>query len=136
MNTTKIVVSVERTPCSSLNGIMKTSLSSVKIPDAVQWEKIAVRPHASLAVAEKIDDKVHLYTATLKFFTCQDFNERDRYAYRLKLTNGKFILLGTNRRPYPIMTVQENLPDKPSDNQWKEITVAYTSDALLPQIDG
>lgn len=134
MNATKIVLSVERTPCASLDGMLRSDNDKVLIPSSVKWEKIEVRQFASLAIAEKVEDKVHLFTSTLKFYTCEDFNDRGYYAYRLRMSNGKFLLLGREARPFPVMTISESSPTSASENQWKEVSVTYTSSLTLPQI--
>lgn len=136
MNTVKIVLKVERTPCSSLAGLRRTAIASVKIPDGVEWEELAVRQHPSLAISEKVDDKVPLWTATLKFLTCQDITDRKHYAYRVTLAGGRQRLIGTDARPYPVLTVAEQMPEKPSDNSWNEATVTWTTPLMVPWVAG
>lgn len=135
MNNIKIVLKVERTLCSNLEGKLRTSgLSSVKISEDVEWEEIVIKPHPSLAISEKVDDKVPIYTATLKFLTCQDFSDRKYYAYRLTLLGGNRRLIGSAGRPYPELTVAEQMPDKPSDNSWNEVTVTWSVPQIVPYI--
>lgn len=134
MNTVKIVLKVERTLCSNLAAMQRTAIAKVKIPDGVQWEEITVRQHPSLAVSEKVDDKVPLWTASLKFFTCQDINDRKYYAYRVTLVGGPQILIGSAGRPFPVLTVVESMPEKPSDNSWNEVTVTWTTPQTVPYI--
>lgn len=136
MNTVKIVLKVERTLCSNLTGMQRTAIAKVKIPDGVQWEEIAVRQHPSLAISEKTDDKVPLYTATLKFLTCQDIDDRKYYAYRVTLVGGRQRLIGSVGRPFPVLTVNEQMPEKPSDNSWNEVTVTWTTPQIVPYIGG
>lgn len=136
MNTVKIVLKVERTLCSNLLGLQRTAIASVKIPDGIEWEEIAVRQHPSLAISEKVDDKVPLYTATLKFLTCQDINDRRYYAYRVTLVGGRQRLIGSAGRPYPVLTVAEQMPEKPSDNSWNEATITWTTPQIVPYIAG
>lgn len=134
MNTLKIVRKVERTLCSNLNGLQRTGFDTVKIPDGIQWEEIAVRPHATLSISEKVDDKVLMRTATLKFYTCQKIGLRKNYAYRLTLIGGKQLLIGTEKRPFPVLTTAESMPEKPTDNSWTEATITYTTPLPIPQI--
>lgn len=134
MKSIKLVTSVERTLCSNLTGMLRRSSRTVMVPDNVEWKKISVRAHPSLSISEKVESKVPILTATLKFFTCQDFADRKKYAFRVKLVDGSYILIGSGSRPYPIMTVQENMPEKPSDNQWKEVTVTWSTSSQIPQI--
>ncbi len=134
MNTLKIVRKVERTLCSNLNGMQRTGFDSVKIPDGIRWEEIAVRPHATLSISEKVDDKVLMRTATLKFYTCQKLGLRKNYAYRLTLIGGRQLLIGTEKRPFAILITAESMPEKTTDNSWTEATVTYTIPLEIPQI--
>lgn len=136
MRKIKIVRKVERTLCSNLSALQGLDIAKVKVPDYIGWEEIAVRQHPSLAISEKMEDKVPLYTATLKFLTCQDIKDRRYYAYRMTLVGDKKILMGSFDRPYPVMTVEESMPEKDTDNQWNEVTVTWTSPYQIPQIDG
>lgn len=134
MNTLKIVRKVEWTLCSNLNGMQRIGFDTVKIPDAILWEEIAVRQHATLSISEKVDDKVLMRTATLKFYTCQKLELRKNYAYRLTLIGGRQLLIGTEKRPFAILTAAESMPEKPTDNSWTEATVTYTTPLEIPQI--
>lgn len=135
MQCLKIVVSVERTKCKNLSGVKFISPTKVKVPSDVSWQAIAVRAHPSLTIADKIDDKVRMFTSTLKFSTADDMTERDKFAYRVKLTDGTTRLIGTFERPYPVTQAQENMPDKETENQMTDVTVTYTNVRNLPIIE-
>ena len=134
MNTLKIIRKVERALCPDLNGMQRTSFDTVKLPDGIQWEKIAVRPYPTLSIAEKVDDKVLMRTATIKFYTCQELGLRKNYVYRLTLIGGRQLLVGSNKRPFPILTTVESMPEKPTDNSWTEASITYTTPLSIPQI--
>lgn len=134
MNTIKLVTSIERTECRNLYGMKTVGFNKIKIPTDVIWEKIAVRAFPSLSVTDKIEDKVHIYTSTLKFYSCIDFADRKSYAYRIKMIDGTYKMIGGYHRPIPIMTVQESAPEKASDNQWNEVSIVLESRFQLPTI--
>lgn len=136
MNKVRIITKVERTLCSNLKGMLRLGENSVKLPDNIQWKEVTCREYASLSTAEKMDDKVPIYNATLKFYTCQELQDHRNYAYRLKLVDGTQLLLGTSVRPFPVMTVQDSLPEKPSDNSWMEVMVTWSWIRPIPQIAG
>ena len=136
MQCLKIVISVERTKCKNLSGVKFISPTKVKVPSDVNWQAITVRAHPSLTIADKIDDKVRMFTSTLKFSTADDMTNRDKFAYRVKLTDGTYRLIGTYERPYPITLAQENMPEKETDNQMTDVTVTYTNARNLPIIEG
>lgn len=134
MKNMNIVLKVERTSCKRLSGMFRTSPGKVIIPEGAGWQNIKIRPLASLQVSEKVEDKVHLYTATLKFYTCQRMEDRGNDAYRLTMMGCSHRLIGTSERPYPVMTIAESAPEKVTDNQWNEVTVTWTSQWQIPQI--
>ena len=136
MQCLKIVISVERTKCKNLSGVKFISPTKVKVPFDVSWQTIAVRAHPSLTIVDKIDDKVRMFTSTLKFSTADDMTERDKFAYRVKLTDGTTRLIGTFERPYPVTLAQETMPEKETDNQMTDVTVTYTNARNLPIIEG
>lgn len=127
MNKVRIITKVERTLCNNLNGLLRAGINSIKLPEGIQWDEVVCREHASLSTTEKVDDKVPVFGSTLKFYTCQDIQDHKNYAYRLRFADGSHLLLGTERRPFPVMTVQDSMPEKPSDNSWTEITVTWSS---------
>lgn len=130
----RIVSKVERVKCSSLYGMKRIAPRIVRIPGKIEWEEIACKEHPSIEITDKTEDKVTLYTATLKFDTNKEFDERDDYAYRVTLTSGKQLLIGTDKRPVPQMTVQEIAPEKVTDSQMNAVTVTYTSQKMIPTI--
>lgn len=136
MDKVKIITKVERTLCNNLKGMLRSGYKTVRLPEDIQWEDVVCREHASLTTTEKVDDKVPIFTSTLKFYTCQDIQDHKNYAYRLKLVDGCHLLLGAYERSFPVMTIQESLPEKPSDNSWMEVTVTWSSIWPVPQIAG
>lgn len=92
MNKVRIITKVERTLCSNLPLSPMLGNYIVKLPENLQWEEITCREHASLSTTEKVDDKVPIYNATLKFYTCQELQDHRNYAYRLKLVDGSQLL--------------------------------------------
>ena len=127
----KTVVSVRQAGCDALAGLRRTSVSSV-FASGIDWHEIGVIPHGSLVIETKIEDKVTLYTATLKFRTCEDYIPSPASAYLVGLKGGGSILIGTGERPYPVGTYVDSHPEKGFDSQSREITVSWTSACPIP----
>ena len=134
MRQIRIVTAVERTPVTSLQGMNRTSKTEVSIPSGITWQPLEIRPHAQLTVTDKLEDRVHMWTAKLVFRICGDLAERDRYAYRCRLNDGSFRLIGSHERPYPVATVSEVMPEKVADAQLNEVTVTWQSSRFIPRI--
>lgn len=130
----KVIVGLEFIPCRDLGGLVYTGESSVRLPDGLTWENLCIKVPAQLIVTEKYEDKVKIYTATLKFLTKDRLPQGGRYAFRLRLSDGKTCLIGSDDRPYPVVLSQENLPDSVKDNQLNEVTVTYSSPRSIPYI--
>lgn len=134
MKQIKIVRSVMRTPASNLNGMTRMSKSEVSLPDGIEWEELDIKPHAQLVVSDKQEGKNTVWNAKLTFKTCLDTVDREKYAYLCVLTNGQCRLIGTDERPFPVVTVQESMPENVTDNQLNEVTVNWQSPRFIPSV--
>lgn len=134
MKQIKIVIAVDRVPVTSLQGMTRISKTSVRLPAGISWEALVIKPHAQLTVSDKVEEKNRIWTAKLSFKTCEDLNDRDLYAYRCRLSNGQYRLIGSNERPYPVASVAESMPENVTDNQLNEVTVNWSSPRFIPSI--
>lgn len=134
MKQIKIVRIVMRTPASNLNGMTRMSKSEVKLPEGIEWEELDIKPHAQLTVNDKQEGKNTVWNAKLTFKTCMDSVDREKYAYLCGLTNGQYRLIGTDERPFPVVTVQESMPENVTDNQLNEVTVSWQSTRFIPSV--
>ena len=134
MNTPRNVIAIDRIQAGSIIGLKKNGESSVVVSPLTSWEIIPIKVPARLTISDKIEDGVRLYTAQLVFRTCEEPGNRDRIVYRCKTADGKYYLIGSNDRPYPVTTVTDNHPDNMTDSQLNEVTVNYTSAAKIPYI--
>ena len=130
----RLIVGVDLTSCQNLNGMLRLNQNFVSLPKDIVWKKKCIKIPAQLTVSEKYDDKVKIYTLSLKLLTADDFPSSGRYAFRIHLSDGNCCLIGTNERPYPVITKQENMPDSIKDNQLDEITITYSSTCPMPYI--
>lgn len=134
MKQIKIITAVDRVPVTSLSGMKCISKTGVRLPPGISWEPIAIKPHAMLTVTDKVEDRNTVWSAKLVFKTCEEFGDRDRWAYRCRLLDGRYRLIGSDERPYPIASVQENIPENVTDNQLNEVTVNWQSARFIPYI--
>lgn len=134
MNTPRNIIAIDRVSAGAIVGLRRLSNSSVQVSALTPWESIPIKVPARLNISDKIEDGVRIYTAQLVFRTCEDFGDRDRKVYRCKTADGRYYLIGSNDRPYPVSTVTTNHPDNMTDNQLDEVTVNYTSSSKIPCI--
>ena len=134
MNTPRSIIAVYRVPANSVSGLKRVDANSVQVPVSIPFQRIAIRIPARLTISDKVEDGVRLYTAQLVFRTCEDIDDRERMVYSCKAADGKFFLIGTGERPFPVTTVNEPHPDNMTDSQMNEVTVSYTSAAKIPYI--
>ncbi len=135
MKQIKIVTAVERTPVTSLQGMKFISKTTAQLPSGISWQPLEIKPHAQLTISDKEENKNNIWTAKLVFKTCQEFVDRDRWAYRCRLLDGRYRLIGTDERPYPVASVSENMPENVTENQLNEVTVNYLSARFIPYIE-
>lgn len=134
MKKIQIITAVDRIPVTSLVGMSRVSKTGVKLPYGINWQPIAIKPHAQLSISDKVEDKNTVWTVKLVFKTCEEFGDRGRWAYRCKLVDGSYRLIGTDERPYPVASVLENMPENVTDNQLNEVTVNWQSAHFIPYI--
>ena len=134
MKLIKIVTAVERIPVSSLQGLLRISKTRVRLPGGISWQPIAIKPHAQLSISDNVENGNTVWTAKLVFKTCEEFGDRGRWAYRCRLLDGRYRLIGSDERPYPVASVVENMPEKVTDNQLNEVTVNWQSPFFIPHI--
>ena len=134
MKKIQIITAVDRIPVTSLVGMSRVSKTGVKLPYGINWQPLAIKPHAQLSISDKVEDKNTVWTVKLVFKTCEEFGDRGRWAYRCKLVDGSYRLIGTDERPYPVASVLENMPENVTDNQLNEVTVNWQSARFIPHI--
>lgn len=134
MNTPRNVIAIDRVSVLEVIGFKRISSSSVELSSQTNWESIPVKVPAKLTVSEKIEDGVRMYTAQLVYRTCEDTGKRKRLVYRCRTADGRYWLIGSDARPYPITTVNKVRPDNMTDSQLDEVTVNFTSSYKIPYI--
>ena len=134
MKKIQIITSLERTPVERLQGMTQVSATSVRLLPGISWQSLKIKPHAQLSISDKVEDGNTVWTAKLVFKTCEEFGDRGRWAYRCKLLDGRYRLIGSDERPYPVASVLENMPENVTDNQLNEVTVNWQSARFIPYI--
>lgn len=87
---------------------------------------------AALSVTEKVEDGCRTYASKLALKTCEDIDCSKRYVFICETIFGKKIVLGSDSRPYAVITRTENHPESASDSQLTSYIIAYTSTNLPP----
>lgn len=134
MKKIQIITAVDRIPVTSLVGMSRVSKTAVKLPSGISWQQLTIKPHAQLSISDKVEDRNTVWTAKLVFKTCEEFGDRDRWVYRCRLLDGRYRLIGTDERPYPIASVLESMPENVTENQLNEVTVNWQSACFIPYI--
>lgn len=134
MKTPRNIIAIDRIKASELVGLVRTGTDSVRVSDGLSWEPVSIRVPARLSVSEKVDGGVRLYTVQLVFRICGDTGDRERWAYRCKTADGRYCLIGTDHRPWPVSVVNTVRPDNMTESQLDEVTVSYTSESRIPYI--
>lgn len=115
--------------------VARIDAKSLIIDSGEKYHEIPIKIPAKLIISDKIEDKVRMYTAQLSFRTCEEMEHIERQAYLCKTVNGKYYVIGSAERPYPITTVTDNHPDNLADSQLYEVTVNYTSSKKISYIE-
>ena len=134
MKRIRIVTAVDRTSVTNLRGMTRVSKTEVRLPSDISWQPLEIKPHAQLSISDKVEDKNTVWTAKLVLKTCQELEDRSHWAFRCRLSDGQYLLLGTDERPYPVISVQESLHENVTENQLDEVTVNWQSTHFIPRI--
>ena len=131
------IIKISTVDCQKIGGMLRVSATEVKMNayfDFSSFEEIAdIRKPAALSVEEKIEDGQRLFNTKLVFYICEDWIEDiKRKAFLCETIDGDRYLIGTEERPYPVVTRKTTHPNNYKDNQLTEVTVTYTSDKMLP----
>lgn len=132
MKQIRVISAVERTAVENLQGMMHVSATKVVLPSSVNWEAITIKPHARLTCEEKTEDRNTIWTATLTFKAFGQLEHGGRWAYRCRLSNGEYRLVGTDARPYPVTKYTESHPENVTDSQLTEVTVTWQTPCSIP----
>lgn len=134
MKNPRNIIAIDRVHVDSLIGFGRISTSRVMVSSSISWKEIAIQIPARLTISDKIEDGVRIHTAQLVFRTCEEVDTRERQVYRCKTADGRYYLIGTDSRPYPVTTVSEPHPDNMTDSQLNEVTVTYQSAQRIPLV--
>lgn len=127
MKNVRVVCGIDRSYYKNIGRLRRLNEKQVSTINAVDWVPVSIKVPASLTVSDKDEGKNTIYTYTLKFLTCEDMKERRHLAFRVALTDGSYILLGTGDRPFCKVTVTDNMPSAVTENQQREVTVTYVT---------
>ena len=93
--------------------------------------EIPVQPFPKLEISEKKEGRQRIYTAKLTLKTTDDtLSSLDRKVFYALDINDMVWILGSQTRPYPIVTKSVSLPESAQDNQLNSFQIDYSS--ILP----
>lgn len=129
------VISVSRCPIRLLPPVVFTSDNTARLLSTSDWERLCIKVPAELSITTKTEDKARLWTAKLTFTTPDDSPIRERYAWLCTLADGSVLLIGTDKRPFPVVETAHTISSKSdSTSELPEVTVTYTSPRPLPYV--
>lgn len=88
-------------------------------------------------MSDKIENKVRIYTSKLTALLPERFEVGNRkLCFRVTAVSGEQYLIGTDKRPFPIVTFNENYPNSTSTRCGSTMTVTYSNTIpMLLQLD-
>ena len=93
--------------------------------------EIPVQPFPKLEISEKKEGRQRIYTAKLTLKTTDDtLASLDRKVFYALDINDMVWILGSQTRPYPIVTKSVSLPESSQDNQLNSFQIDYST--ILP----
>ena len=90
--------------------------------------EIPVQPFPKLEISEKKEGGQRIYTVKLTLKTTDDtLSSLDRKVFYALDINGMVWILGSQTRPYPIVTKSVSLPESAQDNQLNSFQIDYST---------
>jgi hypothetical protein len=92
---------------------------------------------SSVETSEKIENKVRIHTSKLTVLLPEGFEVGNKkLCFRVTTVSGERFLIGTDKRPFPIVTFSENYPNSTSTRCGSTMTVTYSNTIpMLFQLD-
>lgn len=122
-----IKISVAR--CDEIGVVVRRSENTIEIDSPFVFSEISCfKKPASLVTEEKTDDSGRIYQAKLTFSVPgKRLPDMKRHVFLCETLSGERILVGSDKRPYPIVSQSENHPGNYTDSQLTTVTVEYSS---------
>lgn len=92
---------------------------------------------SSVETGDKIENKVRIHTTKLTALLPERLDVGNKkLCFRVTTVSGEQFLIGTDKRPFPIVTFNETYPDSPSAKCGSTMTVTYSNTIpMLLQLD-
>lgn len=107
--------------------------SSILLQIYRPFSKLETVGLSSVETSEKIENKVRIYTYKLTALLPETFEVGNRkLCFRVTTISGEQFLIGTDKRPFPIVTFNENYPNSTSARCGSTMTVTYSN--IIPML--
>lgn len=124
---------IEMVPSESIPTLKVISGTECCVSSDIQFQELCIREFVGVTVEDSYENNQKVYTTTCKFQTKdkKPLGMR-RLAFRLTSIDGKRYMVGTGKRPYPVVKEQNAFPEKATDSQLKTVTITWKS--LYPML--
>lgn len=120
-----------------LSNIMLLSNSEVTLQYWRNFNELCLVGLADIEISQAIDNGSCLTTVRLTARTTSDFDvNHRRLAWRVTTVEGDQFLIGTTEQPFPVTTVANDFPDKPTSPSGKKVTVSWQTQLNILKIKG
>jgi len=122
----KIVTKIERTLCENLRGVISPSKNKIYLLSTIKWDDVCICKKAKLTTTTKLDSNNTVFEHKLVFRSVDDADDnKRRYAYKITLSDGTQLLIGSDERPYPVCALSIIASSVATDDMLLETTVTW-----------
>lgn len=123
------IVRISVARCDEIGIVARMDENKVKIKSTLVFGEISCfKKPAALITEEKTDDGGRIYQTKLTFSVKgKRLPEMRRHVFLCETVSGDCVLIGTDKRPYPVVMQSENHPGNFTDSQLTTVTVEYSS---------
>lgn len=132
MSYLKNIIKIEITEADTLGGVTYPAPHLCIMPHDVEFRQIQVKNPSGCEITDKVESKVRIFTTKLTFKTCEQLmGNGSPLAYKLTAADGTCYLMGSDHRPFPVLTRSENMPSSFTETSLITYTVTW-SDVVKP----
>lgn len=128
----KNIIKIEIAEADALGNVTYPAPNLCVVPQNVEFRQIQVKNPSSCEITDKVESKVRIFTTKLTFKTCEQLMDNGSpLAYKLTAADGICYLMGSDHRPFPVLTRSENMPSSFTETSLITYTVTW-SDVVKP----
>lgn len=135
-NCLKYINQVELIEVANLSSSFFIPGVGVSLSPALTFRKLETVGLSSLEISDRVENKNRIYSHALTCYLSDRFNVANRkLCFLLTAISGERYLIGTDSRPYPVITFTDSRPEGVTSQCVVTMLVTYSNTSFYPVLD-